>query len=504
MAEADFRQLIEQAPEAISVFDGKRLCYANAEAVRLLGFGSAEEVAAQPWDALVHPDDRSILQERAQQMASTGSGLDPVAYRLLRKDGSPVLVEVSSSPVTWAGQPAILSIGRDVSARKALEAKQAQTQRLASLGTMLAGIAHELNNPLTYVLLALEHVRERLDAQIPAEVSGSLEEVASGLGRIETLVRRLREFSREDTRVPGPVSLQEVWSAVGRLTTHLRRHVRLVEEIESVAPVMGSAQRFQQVLINLLTFAMQRLPEGRPDNEVRVVMRNLDAQHVFIELSDNGAPVPAGQLAKIFDPFVAVGPFAPRAHTTVPSFTQGLSLAICHEIVAEAGGTIALDSENGSRTTFRITLPSAAVAEPPVPSEPPPGAPQRLRRHRLLIVDDEPMIGDLLRRVLTRDFEVEVLTSGRDALNRLREPAPPEVILCDVMMPELSGLDVYRAAVQRDTSLGSRFVFMTGGSIHADLSSFLKESGRPCVEKPFDLAHLVKTVAVVARQAAEV
>jgi PAS domain S-box-containing protein len=507
----DFRELIENAPEAVSVFDGRRLCYANPAAVRLFGYESAEDIASLPWTALVHPDDRAILEERARQIAMTGQSLEPVAYRLLRKDGSSLLVEVSSAPILWAGQRAVLSCGRDISARKALEAKQAQTQRLASLGTMLAGIAHELNNPLTYALLALEHVREALAEGVVDEARGSLEELGTGLSRIETLVRRLRAFSREDGRSPTAVSLPEVWAAAARLTSSLVRHRgSLAEDIEPVANVIGSAPRFQQLMVTLVSFAVQRMPEGHEGNEIRVAMRNLDAQHVIIEVSDNGASIPAAQLPRLFDPFATLGPFVPVAAMTSGSegtsysgpsnLTHSLSLAMCHEIVVEAGGTIAVESEPGSSTTFRITLPSMALAEA-APAHEPPKAKVLASRHRLLIVDDEALIGDLLRRVLNRDFEVEVLVSGREAVERLTQTSAPDVVLCDVMMPGLSGVDVYHAVVARHASLGSRFVFMTGGSIHDDLSAFLASSGRPCVEKPFDLAHLVRTVSAVARQA---
>ncbi len=489
-SEARFRMLTERAPDAIWIFDGRRLRFVNLGAVKMLGYPDVETLMAIDPRGLVHPDDGPVLVERTARMMATGEPLEPREYRTFKRDGSLVPVEVLSLPIEWEGVPAILSFGRDVTSRREMEARLMQADRLAALGTLLAGIAHEINNPLTYVLLGVDQALTALQdgAACVETARRRLAEVREGAERVASIVNHLRSFSRSGTETRGPVALADVTEAAARFAhNELRHRARLSTSYADVPAVLGSASQLEQVVLNLLVNAAQSLPEASAaTNEIAVSLRHRD-DRVILKVRDNGVGIPEDVLPRVFDPFFSTKP---------TGIGMGLGLSICHGIIVAHGGSISVQSQPGQGTTFRLELP--AYAPPAVHFEPvalaagsPPaplaGVP---RRRRLVIVDDESSVATMLGRFFQTEHDVTVFTSGPPALEFLASHVDVDLVLCDVMMPGMSGPDLFTAAALRCPGIERRFVFMTGGAFTPSTSRFLNAVPNRRLEKPFSFAVL--------------
>jgi signal transduction histidine kinase len=267
------------------------------------------------------------------------------------QDGRWLITEVHSMPIAWQGRPAILGFARDITARKEMEARLVRADRLAALGTLLAGIAHELNNPLSYVTLAIEEMAEVID-QPPVNpgLAGLLGDVRQGVQRVASIVRQLRVTSRPESEERGPVDLGAVLEAALRVVQNQIRHrARLVVHSDAVPPVEGNAQRLEQVVLNLLVNATQALPDGRMDNEIRVELRRDGGEQVTIEVRDNGPGISPDVLPRIFDPFFT---------TKEVGRGTGQGLSIARNVVVKGhGGELDFTTEPGKGTTFYVRLP---------------------------------------------------------------------------------------------------------------------------------------------------
>jgi PAS domain S-box-containing protein len=496
-SERRFRQLVELAPDAVWINDGRRLLFANPAAARLLRYDSVEALLAVDPREIVAPEDRASMRERTQLMFETRRPLPPREYRSRRSDGSWVVAEVQSMPIEWEGTPAILGIARDVTERKEIEARLARSERLAALGTLLAGIAHEMNNPLSYTLLGIEQAVGFLEqsAAPPDEVAKLreiLEGVLHGATRVAAVISQIRASSRPDAEHLGPVALRRVLEAALRVTQNEIHHrARLVTDLTDVPHIIGSAQRLEQVFLNLLVNAVHALPDGRADNEIRVAMATTAADEIVVEITDNGPGIPEDIRPRIFDPFFTTKPVG---------LGLGLGLSICHGIVSAHGGTIVVDSVLGRGSTFRVVLPGRGretEATPPLPvAEHAPAATTRQHRRRVLVVDDEPALAAMIRRILEKDCHVDVAFDPREALEILAKDDAYDVVLCDLMMPDMTGMDLFAAVAQRHPGLERRFVFMTGGAFTPRAAEFLAQVKNLRLEKPFETAVLRAAVAL--------
>jgi PAS domain S-box-containing protein len=493
-SEKRFRQLIELAPDAVWINDGRRLVYANPTAARMLRYDSVEALLAIDPINTVAPEDVGPMRERTQEMFRTGVSMPPREYRTRRSDGTYLVAEVQSMPIEWEGRPALLGFARDVTSRKEMEARLGQSERLAALGTLLAGIAHEMNNPLSYTLLGIEQAMAQLARlAAPAEDIGNLREALEsalhGASRVAAVVGQIRATSRPDVEERGPVDLRAVLESALRMThNEIHHRARLVTELAAIPPgaVSGSAQRLEQVFLNLLVNAVQALPDGRAENEIRVALRAPSPREVVVEVSDNGPGIPEEVVSRVFDPFFTTKPVG---------LGLGLGLSICHGIVTSHGGTITVDSAPGRGTTFRIALPAKpleAAAAPANGSAAPAGA---ARRRRVLVIDDEPALAAMIRRVLAKDCDVDLAVDAREGLERLGGPEPYDVILCDLMMPDMTGMDLFAEVARRHPGVERRFIFMTGGAFTPRATEFLAQVSNRRLEKPFETAVLKAAVA---------
>ncbi|MCB9730880.1 MAG: PAS domain-containing protein [Deltaproteobacteria bacterium] len=465
----------------------------NASWVRTLGW-SREELLSTRILEMVHPDDRGAVVEGRERLRSGGE-LGPLTNRYRCKDGSYRWFEWRS--VAHAERGLIYAAARDVTEQKRAEARLREAaarqeklerqlvfaDRMASVGTLAAGVAHEINNPLAYVTANIDLLAEELDALSPElgrERGAALCEMAAdakaGAARIRTIVRGLKTFSRaEDERRSVIDVLPLLEMSINMTFNEFRHRARLVKDFGPVPRVEADEARLGQVIINLLVNAAQALPEGDYEtHEIRVVAATDEAGCAVIEVRDSGVGIPAGLLERVFDPFFTTKPVG---------VGTGLGLSICHTIVTSMGGTITVTSEEGAGTAFRVTLPAAAARED---AAAPAGAAARrkLACASVLIVDDEPAIGIVLRRLLA-DHEVTAVTTAAEALALLESGRRYHVILSDLMMPVMSGMEFYQEVSRSIPEQASRVVLVSGGAFTPRAHAFLDAVPNERLDKPF-------------------
>ena len=493
--DARFRELIEAAPEFVGIIRDGRFVYANRAYAAALGFDSEQELAGLPIAALVGADEAGTQRAR-EALVEGGHRPAPHVYQARRVDGTTLLLEVNSVPFQYEGKPSVLTMARDVTQKKQLENQLVQADRLAALGTMAAGVAHEINNPLAYVMLNLEWIARKLpqvqeDASSLPAMLVMLEEARQGAARVSTIVRELRSFSRADGETRAYVDLARVvQSAIKMVGNEIRHRARVVTTFEPARPVLANEARLEQVVVNLLLNALQAMPEGAAErNEIRVTVRRDSGEdgdrRAVLEVSDNGAGIAADVLPRIFDPFFTTKPVG---------VGTGLGLSICHGIVMSLGGKIAAYSDGAEGTTFRVVLPTvqtlASDSAPPTGDAAPSGDAVRAW---ILVVDDEPAIAGTLRELLAPLHDVRAATSAREALAALAGQTF-DVIFCDLMMPGTSGIDLFERIRVQYPGLEHRIVFMTGGAFTARAAEFLAHVPNRRLEKPFSLGLIEQMV----------
>lgn len=485
-----FRRVLESVPDAVAVYDGQGFGYANAALVRLFGYESTAE--------LVGKEVTKVLRghtpvERADD--DDGSALREESWQ--RVDGSCVIVEIAAHGIDLDGSEGTLLIARDITQRKRAQVELLQSARLASVGTLAAGVAHEINNPLSYVIANLDLMTEelrRLSSIVPAdrldELLAMAADAGTGAENVRRIVRGMKLFSRVDEERRVLVNVGSVIDvAINMAHNEMRHRARLVKCYGDVPAVEADEGRLGQVFLNLLVNAAQAIPEGHVgSNEIRVVTSTDAKGRVVVEISDTGAGIPPDVLGRIFDPFFTTKPIG---------VGTGLGLSICHGLVTELGGELRVESALGVGTTLRVILPAAQAKTHPVAGgvasvgDPDTAVQVRPRaRGRVLVVDDDASVGAVVRRVLAAENDVTVVNSGMKALHRIGRGETFDLILCDLMMPEMTGMSFHAALHAAEPAQCERVVFITGGAFSDGAAAFLDRVTNRKVDKPFDFASL--------------
>jgi len=492
-SEANFRGLIEHSPDGLWVHRDGKLLFVNPRFLAMLGYAAADECVGRPLFDFVHPDAHGPVRERVKHLREKNEQTPPLVERMLRKDGESVWVEVIAIPIFFDGAPAVLAHARDLTERRRLEAELGTADRLASVGRLAAAVGHEINNPLAYVVGNLDLLASMLDKGAPEETREArrlLGEAREGADRVRRIVRDLKIFSQRDAEERGPTDIRRVLeSSIGIAWNEIRHRARLTKDYAPTPYVHGNEARLGQVFLNLLVNAAQAIPEGNAErHEVRVSTRYAPPW-VTVEISDTGVGIAPDLLERIFEPFF----------TTKPAGAgTGLGLSICRTLVNAAGGEISIESTVGKGTTVRVSLPESSetiAASEPAPSPPRSSQP----RYRILIVDDEPRVAITLKHLLS-DHEVTMVSSGRAAIDALgKSDVWFDAIVCDLMMADLTGMDVYEVVKLARPGTEKRMIFMTGGAFTPRASAFVGTMENPCLEKPFPVDELLKAIRKVAR-----
>lgn len=385
--------------------------------------------------------------------------------------------------------------------RKKMREQLLISERMASVGMLSASVAHEINNPLAVVLANLEIVLQHVEApgsngSAPAAppldaLIGPLRDAHEAAERVSNIVRDLKIFSRSsDEEQRGPVDIERVLESALRMASNEIRHrASVVRHYNKVPPVHGNEARLGQVFLNLVVNAAQAIPEGRAgENRITLSIRGGENKRVLVEVGDTGTGMPPEVASRVFDPFFT---------TKAESVGTGLGLAICHRIVSSLGGDISVESRPGHGTVFSVSLPHAETSLLTV--EAPVVAQSAKRRGKVLVVDDEPMLCATIERILAGEHEVTTFQSGKQALQLVERGDHFDLILSDVMMPQMTGIEFHQALLQIAPELADKVVFMTGGAFSAEASAFLDRFPHRTIDKPFKFTALRSLVQELIR-----
>jgi len=515
LSKADDRlvNLVEVAPEPVLICAGGRVVYANRAALDSLHYKSPDEIIARDFLDLLDGRERELMEDGFRQMLSSGRPAPSSEVNFLCRDGALATLDVFYLITEFREERAIVLLCRDVTERKQLQGHLMLSDRLASLGTLASGVAHEINNPLLYVSMNLEYVTSELQ-RIAGQLSGRdghkaaelvpqlealerpLHEARDGAQRVKDIVRDLRSFSTGGggERV-WPVDICAIMESALRMARNeIKYRAEVVRQYGETPLVEANESRMGQVFLNLLVNAAQAIPEGNvSNNEIRITTATDRAGRAVVQIQDSGVGIPPEVLPRVFDPFFT---------TKAPGKGTGLGLAIVHRIVTALKGEIYIESQVGVGTTVRVILPRAKNIPQPEETRPI-SAPHDVgvkeeRRLRILLVDDETSLGTSLRRCISRYWNASFVNDGRQALELLRHDSHYDVIVCDLMMPEVTGMDIYEELSQSRPDLSKRMLFMTGGAFTERARSFLESVPNPRLEKPFDLAQLEAAVRAMA------
>lgn len=486
-AQRNFQLAIDRAPDGMLIARDSTLLYANDAFASTLGVENRGALAGRDLLDVVHPDDRDWVR-----MAVSGDK-EGGEVRLVKSDGQVVDVELSAAErIDFGGAPARLLIARDITVRKKMQAQLLLSDRMASVGVLAAGVAHEINNPLCFVISNLAYIdtelRGRRAGELDRDVLEALADAQDGAQRVRRSVGDLKLFSRTPSDETRPVDVRNVFERALKIAgNEIRHRAKVVSHLSEVPPVLGDESRLAQVFLNLVVNAAQSIREGNVEANTLTVRTREEEGWVVAEVSDTGCGIAPDVQARLFEPFFTTKPVGQGT---------GLGLAICRQIVAAAGGSITVQSTPGAGSTFRVRLPVAAdhlaareagIAAMETQAD--------VDSARVLMIDDEPLIGIALRRLLDSRHRLTIETDPRRAVELLEAGEPFDLVLCDVMMPQLSGIDLYRRLLVSAPRQAENIVFLTGGAFTEDARAFIASAVVPVVAKPFDRAAIDALIA---------
>ncbi|MFY2556333.1 ATP-binding protein [Corallococcus terminator] len=502
------RDVLESTPEAFFTVDAEwRITYVNRQAAEITGRTQEQVFRRLLWQAC--PELVGTLFERE--------------LRRVAAEGSSTIFEVRTSPDRWhevhawcSGQN-VSVFSRDITGKKRAEAERdalltrehsgrleaealvrerteelvaarerlVQSEKLAMAGQLAEGVGHEINNPLSYVSGNLQFALEQLELSMEvgalgknaplAEALEALREAREGAERIRVIVRDLQTFARADEPHLSPVDVHAALEfGLAMAMPHLRYRAEVERRFAEVPTVMAHEARLGQVFLHLLVNAAHAIPEGDFTRHRVTLSTRVVGPWVVVEVSDTGHGMTPEVAERVFEPF-----FTTRA----VGEGSGLGLSTSLGMVRSMRGELTVSTTPGVGSTFSVRLPVTEA----VPDAVAKGATQDVPvRKRVLVVDDEPQLASLLRRLLGKHHEVVVRHSGREALALLEQDADFDRVFCDLMMADVTGMDLHAELLSRGPELLSRFVFMTGGAFTERARTFLQTVPLPRIEKPFD------------------
>ena len=490
-----FSTTLQSIGDAVLTTDAEgHLTFLNRAAEAIISVRASESIGKKVDEVVRLVDTRGAPLPLGATIrgAFQGPALAPLP-RDARLETSSALVQIEGSvaPITLDAGNALGSVMvfRDVGERRQLERRLGMTERLAAIGTMAAGMQHEINNPLATVVANVQFVLDALRAspasastEVIAELVNALQDASEGAERVRRTVEELRHFSRGAEAIELPIEMTSAIEDALRMTAHaVRHHATVRREYGTTPRVRAEEGQLARVFMNLLLNAAQATGDGGAETHTIVLTTSTDAQgRAVAEVSDDGPGIAPEMIHRIFDPFFT---------TPLESSTMGLGLAVCHSIVTSLGGEIDVESVLGEGTTFRVSLPPAdgcvetsarAAVGVPVCSSAEPVS----RRGRVLVIDDEVAIGKAIRRVLSAQHDVTLETDARAAIERLTSESY-DVIFCDLMMPKMSGMEFYDYVMAHWPAVALRIVFLTGGAFSPRSEEFLRENRSRCLAKPF-------------------
>jgi len=486
-----FRTLFRSAPDAVfTVLESGKIREAN-DAVRDVTAVDPQQVVGRLLSELVVVDDRERLVAALRGSFEGRAGRIEVSFAPRRSEAesaTPRLVSLAMTKLPEADPATVLIIGRDITGEREMRQRLMESDRLAAVGELVAGVAHEVNNPLSSIS-AFAQLLLRDDGLSPPQ-RDSIEVIRSETTRASYVVKDLLAFARRSEPRREPVDVNSVVERTLRLRSYQFTASRVTVETrlaEDLPAVLGDARQLQQVCLNLVTNAAQAMA-SRGGGVLTIVTRvESGGRDVVLEVSDTGPGIPEAVRARIFEPFFT---------TKAEGEGTGLGLSVSYGIVGTHGGSIVIASSSPAGTTFRVTIPALDSASPAVePSIADPTPRRTLVGRSVLFVDDESALRDGVQAFgAVRGFTVLTAKDGAQGLDLIRR-TNIDAVVCDLRMPGMDG-PTFHAALQREAPrLAARTVFVTGDVVSATARQASRR--QPILTKPFALETLEATIAAL-------
>jgi PAS domain S-box-containing protein len=499
-SEEKYRTILEEMREGYYETDlAGNFTLVNSAMCFLSGY-SREELMGMKYRDYTPEEHTNTVSEVYSRVYRTGEPVLDLQHEVIQKDGSRRCIESSVFLIRNEKGESIgfRGIARDITERKKLEEERRRlelqahvTSRLASLGEMAAGVAHEINNPLTGIAGYAQLLLER--EGVPEDVRSDLVTINEGARRVAGIVQGLLTFSRQSKPERRCVDINHlVESTLALRAYHLR--VNNIEVVIQLAPdlleTLVDPGQIQQVLLNLIVNAETEMKLAHSRGKLSISTEKSD-KTIKIRLKDDGPGIKPEIMGRIFEPFFT---------TREVGHGTGLGLSLCYGIVSEHNGKIYAESKPGKGATFIVELPVVTEAKQPdsaEPLKPLVEQPKKLAKARIMVVDDEMVVRDLVKRVLTGEgYEVDTLDNSADALKKI-EGQRYNLIMLDIKMPGMDGVELYRRIQEKAKSLMPRVVFITGDMLSKDTEKFLSKTELTHIAKPFDAEELRRGVRVV-------
>lgn len=498
-AKREFEALLDNVPDPIVIATASEVFYANPAMVRFVGYRDESEVRGLSGSSFVHPPDFPLFTAFYRALSAGEASAGSVQVRLRHRGGElvPLVLHVARE-VTFRGRAAVLWIGRDLREQRRLEVAMMARDRAATVGTLAAGVAHEVNNPLASTIANLDLLFEALEGEgstpSPETLRSLVADARRGAERVRGIVRGLHAFARGGGGEPGAIDLREALATALDLTaSEVGRGTRVIRQFGPVPPVLANETQVLEVLVNLLVNAGHALAL-RGDATLTLRTYTDEAGRACASIEDNGPGIAPENMPRIFEPFFTTRPVGKGT---------GLGLCIAQGNVRAAGGELSCVSEPGRGARFVVALPASRTAAAPRATRP--RTEPAAVRGRVLVVDDDVTVSAAIRRALTPAHEVVVTEGGAEALAVLATDANFDLVLCDLMMPVMTGMELFEVLRARHPELIPRVLFVTGGATVTEVQRFLAAVPNEVIEKPFDLHGLresVRRAVARSRQAA--
>ena len=479
-AKREWEKTVDAISQAICIVDAhgtvRRANRLFAELIQV----PVTAIPGRPWPGLLPPAWSDTVARAIAERTPTTAEI---------RFGERILL-LTAIPMAEPG--AAVLVFEDQTERRRLQEQLIQSEKMSAIGQLIAGVAHDLNNPLASVVGFSDFLTEA--GEVPPSLAEPLQVIRQEAERAATIVKNLLSFARsqEGERQRQPIK-RILESTLVLLRNQLMAHkVEATLEVEPGLPeVEVNGNQIKQVFVNLINNACQAIASDAPSGRLWIAAKaTRDGGGIAVAMTDSGPGMTEEIAARVFEPFFT---------TKAEGEGTGLGLSICQGIVKEHGGRILLETKPGAGATFTVELPVGAAA-PQVEAEA--ASPATGRPLHILVVDDEPHILHYMRVTLESwGHTVEVASDGTYALERaLAEPF--DVIICDLRMPHLSGRDMYAKLARQDPRAAERIVFATGDTVRGDTLQFLERLGRPYLHKPFTLAELRDALGHAAKQPA--
>lgn len=437
------------------------------------------------------PQDELEYMDLKLKTLRPGDTVDISVRHIMQSNGTIKDVDLVATCVNINEQKLLYALINDITEKNKLISRTIFDEKLSTLGKLSAGIIHEINNPLTAVLINLDSANDTIQKKLRAGANGDTKELGELVGqasygakRIKNIVGDLREFGRKEVDVDLKSLHEIIASAINISTPQFKNHAQLFTKIAAdTRELLLNAGKLEQVLVNLIINASQSFADEKRYDENNInISTELNKLTLQIQISDTGQGIPATNLKGIFEPF----------YTTKPrGVGTGLGLAICKQIIHSLGGDISVVSSPGVSTTFTIKLPVKLKIEKPCLSE---STDNGVFNKIILVVDDDPVSLEIIKRILGQNNKIMTALSGKEALKIIaKSPDIFDIIISDLNMPDINGDDLYMYVKLNNEDLSKKIIFLTG-RLSDEMHKFTTRERIPYLEKPYTPEQLINMI----------